>query len=337
MGLFDIFHRKQNKEPVTEVKVAPKIEVTISTPTAKEIEDQASANAEEITKIDAACRKSEHGLSVSEILILEYCRKGKYPNPEGGYQRFWWFEYGVKSVGDVLRKLERGGFICFAKPVELLPSLKVDELKKILSDMDLPVSGKKAELVERISENADNDLLRSYIRSEKYTLTPLGEAEVAANEYIPYLHSHKYTEISIWDVNKNVDPSHWRDYIWGQFNKFSMDYAKNGQWGLYRNVRFSMAEFLAEEGKHRDALAMYGEVCFYDVDGMDIFLDYDDPSDLLVEGILVRMKRVADAGAIDDEEQRRILSGRIKECPVIKRRVPKGEVAELIMRKMAEL
>ena len=38
-----------------------------------------------------------------------------------------------------------------------------------------------------------------------------------ANEYIPYLHAHKFTEISIWDVNKNADLPRWRDYVWGQF------------------------------------------------------------------------------------------------------------------------
>ena len=336
MGLFDLFRKKEDTSSNPSITIKPEITITYSTPTRQEIEQQASAEAEETAKLDAKCKKSAHGLSVSQILLLEYCKKGKYPNPEGGYQRFWWFEYGVKSVGDALKQLLDKGFIRFALPSELLPTLKVNELKKILADMGLSVSGKKAALVERILQNADNEYLQQFLHSEKYTLTELGEQEVSENEYIPYLHSHKYTEISVWDVNQNADLKHWRDYIWGRFNKCSMDYAADGQWGLYRNVRFSMAEFLKEESKYIDSYAMYGEVCFYDVDGMDMFLDYDDPSDLLTEGIIARMKDVAIKGNLSEDEQREILSNRIDSCVVIKQRVPKDEISDMIIKKQNE-
>lgn len=325
MGLFDLFGKKKNK---------PSVKISMSIPTSSDLEAQANARAEEIAKMDANCKKSEHGLSVSQILLLEYCKKGKYPNPEGGYQRFWWFDYGVKSVGTVLKSMETGGFIRIALPTDLLPSLKTDELKSILSSLQLTTTGKKADLVERIKRNADNDLLKNLVHSDKYTLTDLGEQELAANTYVPYLHTHKYPELSVWDVNKHANLKHWRDYIWGKFNQCSMEYASKGQWGLYRNARFNMAEFLFDESRYVDSFAMYGEVCFYDVNGMDVYIDYDDPSDLMIEGILMRMKKAAKEAGLTEEQMREILKKRVENCQPIKRRVPQGQMTELILKKM---
>lgn len=325
MGLFDLFGKKKKE---------PSVKINVSIPTASDLAAQADARAQEMAKLNAECRKSEHGLTVSQILLLEYCKKGKYPNPEGGYQRFWWFEYGIKSVGNVLKQMETDGFIRIAQPTDLLSSLKTDELKSILSSLQLTTTGKKADLVERIKQNADNDQLKSMIHSDKYTLTELGERELAANAYVPYLHTHKIPELSVWDVNKNANPKHWRDYIWGKFNKCSMEYASNGQWGLYRNVRLSMAQFLSEESRYKDAFAMYGEVCFYDVNGIEHSIDYDDPSDLLYESILVSMKKLAKEAGLTEEQMREILKKRVEDCLPVKRRVPQGQMTDLILKKM---
>ncbi len=54
---------------------------------------------------------SHRGLYVAEILLLFYCTKGDYPNPKRGYPGFWWFEYGIRDVGAVLRLLEQRKFL----------------------------------------------------------------------------------------------------------------------------------------------------------------------------------------------------------------------------------
>ena len=97
-----------------------------------------------------------------------------------------------------------------------------------------------------------------------------------------------------------------------------------------------MAEFLYDENRYADAVAMYTEVCFYDVNGMDIYIDYDSPSDLLIEGIITRMKKAAAEGGIDDEQLHGIILKSVKNCTAVKRRVPKGEMADLIMGKIKD-
>ncbi|OGE30545.1 hypothetical protein A2631_00030 [Candidatus Daviesbacteria bacterium RIFCSPHIGHO2_01_FULL_44_29] len=57
------------------------------------------------------------------------------------------------------------------------------------------------------------------------------------------------------------------DVRWGLSNKQLIEHAKNGDWGLYRNVRFQMAEILRGEMKLKDALRTYLEVCYLDLNG----------------------------------------------------------------------
>lgn len=57
------------------------------------------------------------------------------------------------------------------------------------------------------------------------------------------------------------------DVRWGLLNEDLLEYAKSEQWGLYRNIRFQMAEILSKENKLKDALHMYLEVCYLDLNG----------------------------------------------------------------------
>ena len=151
------------------------------------------------------------GLYVAEILLLEYCSYGKYPKPSGGYPRFWWFEYGIRDIGHSLESLEDRGFLQWASIEQGLSTLKVDELKQILELVALPTTGKKAELIRRISaEIASNKLdLPDFVY--KYELTALGQEELLQNGYVPYMHKHPHkttedarfgTVFNVWSINK---------------------------------------------------------------------------------------------------------------------------------------
>lgn len=57
------------------------------------------------------------------------------------------------------------------------------------------------------------------------------------------------------------------DVKWELLSKSLVKYAKNRDWGLYRNTRFEMAEILRKESKLEDALQIYLEVCYLDLNG----------------------------------------------------------------------
>lgn len=57
------------------------------------------------------------------------------------------------------------------------------------------------------------------------------------------------------------------DQRWREFNQSLIKEAQNINWGLYRNIRFEMAEFLKKEKKLKNALETYLEVLYLDQNG----------------------------------------------------------------------
>lgn len=54
---------------------------------------------------------------------------------------------------------------------------------------------------------------------------------------------------------------------WAKLSNDLGVYAKQFQWGLYRNARLSMGDILKKEKKYKDALDLYLEVCYLDLNG----------------------------------------------------------------------
>lgn len=159
------------------------------------------------------CIPSARGLYVAEILLLDYCQKGKYPKPEHGYPGFWWFEYGIRDVGHAMESLCKRGFIELTPLMQSVGSLKVSNLKNLLRKFGVSVSGKKADLVKRVQENVPEDAVAETGLTQKYRLTDLGRKELEENAYVPYMHHvpNKTTEdgpedeqFNVWIINKKL-------------------------------------------------------------------------------------------------------------------------------------
>ena len=68
------------------------------------------------------------------------------------------------------------------------------------------------------------------------------------------------------------------DIQWGMLNSELHEHAKRGDWGLYRNTRFRMAEALRKEGRNIQALQTYLWVCYLDFNGPNNQGGLTDPS-----------------------------------------------------------
>lgn len=64
--------------------------------------------------------------------------------------QYWYYDYGI-NISEELKKLFATGLLSFS--FFNINKLRVDELKSILRHFNLPLSGKKRDLQERISEN----------------------------------------------------------------------------------------------------------------------------------------------------------------------------------------
>jgi hypothetical protein len=107
------------------------------------------------------------------------------------------------------------------------------------------------------------------------------------------------------------------DVAWRLLNEDSITHAGTGNWGLYRNTRFAMGEALRAEGRLREALQMYLEVCYLDLNGPrhrggiendpELAAEYPpfDPKDaFLAPGVLERCRKLAATPQLTPDEVR---------------------------------
>lgn len=204
-------------------------------------------------------------LSVAEQFIVG---EKKYPD----YLRY---QFGIGFPNEKLDKLEKESYIRSTTAAETLPRLKIAELKTIASQFDLKVSGKKADLCDRIAENVPEADLDRIITERYWTVTEKGKTFLAENPYISfYLERHAY---SLEDIGLDINTyaklfsghpgGNIRDIIWGELNRRSLDgYSKGirkGEFSDYCKLLHTMALFLEEENRHIDALNMYMRYIYY--------------------------------------------------------------------------
>lgn len=234
MGLFDLFKKKEKSsvapQPEAVKTTIPETEKQYYQPDSYYTNVTHEGTIFEHRVVTFADRKktaipSGRGLYPAEILLLDYCSKGTYPEPKNGYPGFWWFEYGIRDVGAALKALEDRGFIAFASVKESVKGFTVQQLKNLLAENGYPTTGKKADLVTRAAENISEDTLLEAGAKRKYMLTEVGQQELAENAYVPYMHrAHNKTvegssfgiEFNVWSINRLLgtgDKSNWKSVV----------------------------------------------------------------------------------------------------------------------------
>ncbi len=142
---------------------------------------------------------SHHNQSVPEAyaitLLLYSCRKvGPIPTY---YPLYFSRECGLTNPQILHQKLIDEGFFYPASLYDLLTTLKVTDLKKILQSYGLEVSGKKEDLIQRILSEGDVEDIRNFFKDTEphYSLSVKGKSFLKAHE--DYVHFHRYSKYGI--------------------------------------------------------------------------------------------------------------------------------------------
>lgn len=286
MGLFDtfkkLFHHSIDNTSAAEQTLSrgndSPVKITFSR------EPPADSPSPDIVPLNVRLKKTVptmRGLYPHEILMLEYAHTYSTDLSHQHFQGFWYYEYSVEHPGDVVKSLEKRGFIQPGNLRSAIQNQTVPVIKNELRAIGQKVSGKKADLIDRLLSNTSPEELEKKFPVRFYELTESGTQELTENQYVPYLHRHKY--MSIWEMNDRLNhknPHHlgFRDLIWQFFNEESLKHLHEGDMGLYRNTRLDMYEFLFEEKKYEQAFNLLCEVIAYDLSGMDNgeFSDIDE-------------------------------------------------------------
>lgn len=322
MSIFNFFKKKRPVESKTDEHSIPEVPLIYAKKEAlpSEADDVVPATVRIKTAI-----LSKHGLYPYEILMLDYA--ASFYTEDNNFQGFWWYRYGVKSVMEGLRSLLERGFLRIGDLQSAIEKENATVLKEELKKRGLKTTGKKAELVKRLLEEASYEELNLRFTRRTYQLTELGNQALAEESYVPYIHRHQHEDLDIWSLNRIVHTPpkmSYRDKIWGYLNKRSMEHAAARNFGLYRNCRYHMHLFLMEEKRSKDALAMLTEVVFYDLSGLgngydpqylyitaQYFFPYTKSIAKTAPGIISAIMKCQDEIGLTDEELREMLLDRM--------------------------
>jgi len=211
--------------------------------------------------------------TIQDLVLL--CIAEDFMVGENKYPDYLQSRFGIDSPKKQLQNLEKRGYIRPSTSIESLSHLKAAELKSIASMFELKTSGKKEDLCNRIAENVTEEVLKGIIKKKYWIITENGKALLDENKHIGfYMEKHPYSleaaGLDIASYAKLFSGKHngrIRDVVWGELNKKSIEYysaaMSTGKFFDYCEVLHTMAMFLEEENRHRDALAAYMRYIHY--------------------------------------------------------------------------
>ena len=128
------------------------------------------------------------------LLLKNYGNASPLPDY---YPQYYSRECGLTNPALLHQQLISEGYLVRSSILEELRTLKITELKQILQSCGLKVTGKKAELVDRILTNVDVEDLHSFFQSETpcYSLSAKGTEFLKNHE--DYIRFHRYTKFGI--------------------------------------------------------------------------------------------------------------------------------------------
>lgn len=190
----------------------------------------------------------------------------------GSYARYFLYECGIRDPAKYHRELIGTGYFEEASVEQMLNSLKVTDLKEMLTVLGQSTTGKKDALVWRIVNNADDSLITRYCPEKLYMLSETGQSFLREHDDYIMIHKHKNWGIGWKEYDSHKIPGHsYYDTMWGIFNE---QLAKGPQ-DFGRCQYLFMYQLLNEEGKREQALQMLLRVLYIDLSGVDV-LRYRD-------------------------------------------------------------
>lgn len=204
-----------------------------------------------------------------EALFLDYIdNRSTSPFKVGGY---WVHDYHL-DLNQEMQKYFRSGYLQFASISFSLSKTTVPELKKILSSHQLKVSGKKAELIQRILENIPEEDLQVYAYRH-IQLTESGRKVADEHQYLSYFFREpfkSYISLSQASDLRRMHPEYpvpklTRELLYPLLEKEQ----KEKNWAQYRSILHSIYLTFRTEKDDKSALRLLLQIQLLDALGYD--------------------------------------------------------------------
>lgn len=161
---------------------------------------------------------------------------------------------------------------------------KVADLKEILKEYGLKVSGKKDELIERLDENLSEDELKKFFKSKNYQLSSKGEEFLSKNAPMLYVHnSRELSQVLLtYDLGKIFEEKiYTEDEIYDKlliYLKRILDEKLNNEVLVdFKSTSNAIAKVQEDKGDLRDALQTRLKIFLFDINNYSSYADRADP------------------------------------------------------------
>lgn len=235
----------------------------------------------------------------SSAVFLDYVNGKKVGKTKDDYYGYVEYDLGITNPVSKHKQLITKGYLKEASLENYLNTLKVANLKDILKQNNLKVTGKKSDLITRILENIDNNMLSKKYKNEfGYVLSEKGIKYLKDNENYVQLFKHKIYQITPTEFDKYSremsNNSKFNDIVKNIIELRIEKYNKEKNFGFLRNEYYHLSRLLNEENKKQEALENLIMVLYYDLSGISSFsyinnkvhlYIYDDINRLIAPGI----------------------------------------------------
>lgn len=208
--------------------------------------------------------------------VFIYSQNNKSIRPNSLYPRYMIYRYDITDPHKFHIRMINEGYFEKANTMELLKTLKVSNLKEMLKKNGFKTTGKKEELVLRITDNLDISYINAFFKGDRqiFTLSEKGKQWLNSNHI--YVDFHNKAEK--WDISFDEFVKFEREFrfqatfndiAWAIFN------ARKLQCELYednpielRSTLLFMSKLLEEEHRNSDSLKYLLSVFWMDISGV---------------------------------------------------------------------
>lgn len=129
------------------------------------------------------------GILPGDVIFLWRVHFGNFTN-QSVIPQYFEYRYGVNSE-DCEAVLLRLGYIRVCGARESLPGLNMNQMKKLLEQNELPVKGKRGDLLQRLMEEVPEEKLEEQFAMRRYAITPEGSRVLEKYDDIVQRHGPK--------------------------------------------------------------------------------------------------------------------------------------------------
>ena len=231
----------------------------------KNVPKKSNTQADEMSELERAYNKKiltkySTTFKFAYVLCLEQINKN--PNKEPKKSIFLKYEI---SFSEIKKRAKEDGYIEDSNPLTAAKCSKVTEIKNVLKEHGLKVSGKKDELIERLGENLSEEELKQIFPKKVLSVTDKGLEFIEKNKHVFYydktpdlknnLDLDSYDAI-FDDVEDLNDEKIYRliiDYLL----KREDDLVNNNEWVKYKDNFIALGSVYKDLGDDYKLLDMY--------------------------------------------------------------------------------